>query len=123
LRILIVSVVLGVGLIDLQGFFLQSENDLVDLLSLWLVSPKLFIENFLKTLKGLVIGSSSFVFSDLLPRCFNVGNFTRVEGLDIAIDHEGKSIASDGFSLVEFGTSIAHDTVSESVDSVHKLPS
>ena len=69
------------------GFLLQPEDGLVDFFALGLVFLELFVENFLESLEGEVVGGGSFVFGDLLPSIFDVWHFSRVEGVHVAVDH------------------------------------
>lgn len=88
LGVFLILIVVCVCLIDLQRFFLQPKDSLVYLLSLWLVVPKLLSKNLLETLKGLIKGSGPLVFCDLLPGSLNIGYFSGIERLDVAVDHD-----------------------------------
>lgn len=100
----------------------QLANDLVDLLSLSMLVSQLHLEHRLVDLQGFVIRLVAFVSCNLLPSRFDIRHISGVKGVNVVLDHNRHSKASDVDSTVDLRTSIVDDLVSESIDPLDELP-
>jgi len=87
-----------------------------------LLVAQFILEDSLVNFECILVGLVALVCRYLLPSRPDVGNRALVEGICVALDHDGHPGARYLLAGIQFRAGVVDDLVSEDVDPVHKLP-